>query len=59
MNSGIYYRIERDGKWQTVDLTEMTEKEISVMIANNGDGYAAKLILALCKIMHEIEIEGA
>ena len=30
--TGIYFRVEREGKWRSLDLIEMTEKEIETVI---------------------------
>lgn len=57
MNSGIYYRIERDGKWQSVDLVEMTNEERAKLLHGFNKPYLILVIAKLLQIFREIEVE--
>ncbi len=44
---GIYFRIERDGEWVNVCLSDMTEEEMDKVLAKLDK----KSLLRTCKIM--------
>ncbi len=33
MSTGAYYRIRRDGRWQSVEIDQMTDGELDAMAA--------------------------
>ena len=54
--SGIYTRIKRDGKYQTVDLTDMTPEELEEFL-NKEDltiEYFRRLTKNLIEVIQEI-----
>ena len=54
--SGIYVRIKRDGKYQSIDLTDMTPEELTEFI-NSKDmsiDYLARLVQNLVKTIQAI-----
>ena len=54
--SGIYARIKRDGKYQTVDLTDMTPEELEEFL-NKEDltiDYFRRLTQNLIEVVQEI-----
>lgn len=54
--SGIYTRIKRDGKYQTVDLTDMTPKELAEYLDKWGMDYnfLKRLVQNLVEVIQEI-----
>lgn len=56
MKTGIFYRICRDGKWQSIDLSDMTLNEIKYIFTHHPI-VACRVIKKLCEIMSELEVE--
>lgn len=54
--SGIYTRIKRDGKYQTVDLTDMTPEELAEYLDKWGMDYdfLKRLVQNLVEVIQEI-----
>lgn len=51
---GIYFRIERDGKWQSICLSDMTEEEIDKALENRNRTFAISCIKILARTLKEI-----
>ena len=41
---GIYFRAMRDGDWQSVDISELSENEINHLMSDKSTEYLSKLI---------------
>lgn len=54
--SGIYTRIKRDGKYQTIDITDMTREELADFLNNEkiSVGYLARLVQNLVETVQTI-----
>lgn len=44
---GVYFRIERDGKWQNICFSDLTEEEMDYILERKSKIY----IIELCKIL--------
>jgi len=45
--TGAYVRIKRDGKWQSIEIEELTEDELDIFSASQpGDGWKWAKFLA-------------
>lgn len=47
--TGIYYRIQREGKWCSVDISDMTEEEMKETINDMNPVMAKRLCVVLAK----------
>lgn len=56
MDSGIYYRVERNGKWKTVDMTQMTEQELDKWLWGMTEPQLFQTIRVLVRQIGEIEV---
>lgn len=54
--SGIYARVKRDGKYQSVDLTDMTPEELAEYLDKWGMDYdfLKRLVQNLVEVIQEI-----
>lgn len=54
--SGIYTRIKRDGKYQSVDLTDMTPEELAEYLDERGMdcNFLKRLVQNLIEVVQEI-----
>lgn len=54
--SGIYARIKRDGKFQSIDITDMTREELADFLNNEkiSVGYLARLVQNLVETVQTI-----
>ena len=54
--SGIYTRIKRDGKYQTIDITDMTPEELEEFLNKEGltIEYFRRLTQNLIEVIQEI-----
>ena len=54
--SGIYARIKRDGKYQSIDITDMTREELAVFLNNEkiSVGYLTRLVQNLVETVQTI-----
>ena len=56
---GIYFRIERDGKWMNVCLSDMREEELDGVLEHRDAEWYKTVIHHLCCCLYEIgEQEG-
>lgn len=55
---GIYHRIERDGKWENVCLTDMTREEIWDTLTKHSNGneplWMRRCVEYLIRVLREI-----
>lgn len=56
MDSGIYYRVERNGKWKTVDMTQMTDEELNKWLCDMTEQQLFRTIRVLVRQIGEIEV---
>lgn len=56
MDSGIYYRVERNGKWKTVDMTQMTDEELNKWLWDMTEQQLFRTIRVLVRQIGEIEV---
>ena len=54
--SGIYTRVKRDGKYQTVDITDMTPEELAEYLDKWGTdcNFLKRLVQHLIEVIQEI-----
>lgn len=54
--SGIYTRIKRDGKFQTIDITDMTPEELAEYLDERGMdcNFLKRLVQNLIEVVQEI-----
>lgn len=54
--SGIYTRIKRDGKYQSIDITDMTREELADFLNNEkiSVGYLTRLVQNLVETVQTI-----
>ena len=45
--TGIYFRIQRDGKWKSVDIVDMTSDEIESILQHKNSDYIIQLVIQL------------
>lgn len=51
---GIYFRIERNGKWQSICLSDMTEEEFDNVMEKRNRQFAVNCCKILAKKLREI-----
>lgn len=51
---GVYFRIERNGKWQNICFSDLTEEEMTKMLENKSDEWLKSLCKILGKRIREI-----
>jgi hypothetical protein len=55
MKSGIYIRAERGGKWGPYDITELNAEEIRKVLAEKEPAELINWVVALAKIIEQLE----
>lgn len=51
---GIYFRVQRDGRWQSICLSDMTEEEIDKVFENKNRTFALSCVKILARKLREI-----
>ena len=51
---GVYFRIERNGKWQNICFSDLTEEEMTKVIENKDLQWIKSLCIVLGKRIREI-----
>jgi hypothetical protein len=51
--TGIYFRVERNGQWQSLDLAELTTAEAKSVLAVFDKDALIRTVLALVKEVHD------
>lgn len=51
---GIYFRVERDGKWQTLCFSDLTEEEREEVLKDKSQDFILQLTLILAKRLREV-----
>lgn len=55
MDSGIYFRAERNGKWESVDLVDLSPEEVQELYTKFSSQVAINTIVILANIIREAE----
>ena len=53
MRTGFYIRIQRDGRWQALDIVDFTEEERATWIASLDETVAKRWLAGLIKFLAE------
>lgn len=51
---GIYFRVERNGKWQSICMSDLTEEEFDKVMENKNRNFAVSCCKILAKKLREI-----
>lgn len=51
---GVYFRVERDGKWQNVCFTDLTKEEIETVVGERSADWWKSLALILKGVINDI-----
>ena len=51
---GIYFRVERDGKWQNLCFSDLTEEEREEVLKDKSQDFILQLTLILAKRLREV-----
>ena len=51
---GIYFRVERDGKWQNLCFSDLTEDEQRKVLKDKSQDFILQLTLILAKRLREV-----
>jgi len=53
MEAGIYFRVEREGRYKPVDILEMTEEEIEEALKEKNDAFLRRLTWMIVRWVQE------
>ena len=51
---GIYFRAQRDGKWQSICFSDLTEEEMKTVMQNKDINWVKSLAIGIGKRLKEI-----
>ena len=51
---GVYFRVERDGEWQNICFSDLTNEERNKVTANRSDEWLQSLAYRLADCLQEI-----
>ena len=51
---GVYFRVKRDGKWQNICFSDLTNEERDKVTANRSDEWLRSLAYRLADCLQEI-----
>lgn len=51
---GIYFRVQRDGKWQNICFSDLTEDEMDEVLTGKQNMYLCELCKRLAKALKDI-----
>lgn len=51
---GVYFRVERDGKWQNICFSDMTKDEREEVLGEKSDEFLRNLCHRLADVIKEI-----
>jgi hypothetical protein len=54
IESGIYYRLYRDDKWQSVELFDMDEHELRYILRTRTIVEMERIIKRVCEVVREV-----
>lgn len=52
--SGVFFRIERDGKWQSIDFSDMTAAERGDVLKGKDELFLKNLCNVLADALHDM-----
>ena len=53
--TGVYIRVERDGKWQNLEIEHLTDKERNMILLDGGDERLMQWLHLVCNKLSEME----
>lgn len=51
---GMYFRVERNGEWRNVCLTDLTDEEYAWIVGNHSDTWCRSALRILRDVVREI-----
>lgn len=51
---GMYFRVERDGEWRNINLTDLTDEEIHATLANADKAFIINTLTQLVETIRTI-----
>lgn len=51
---GIYFRVQRNNKWQSICFSDLTEKEMKEVIKDKSNEWLQSLAIGLAKTLRNI-----
>lgn len=51
---GVYFRLERDGKWHNICFSDLTEKEMDKVMSGRNEAWLRSLCKILGKTLRDI-----
>lgn len=51
---GIYFRVQRDNKWQDICFSDLTEEEMKEVMKNKSNEWLQSLAIGLAKTLRNI-----
>lgn len=51
---GIYFRVERDGKWQDICFSDLTEEEMYDIMDSKLEGWLKKMCVILANTLYGV-----
>ena len=51
---GVYFRIERDGEWQNICFSDLTEDEMNKVMENRGEEWLKQMCRILAKSLKDL-----
>lgn len=51
---GVYFRVERDGRWESVCFTDLTEEERGRVMEGRPEGWAREMALIMARTLREV-----
>lgn len=54
---GVYFRVERNGKWETVCFSDLTDEEMKTVLDGKSDKWLRSMCVHLGTVIKEIAEE--
>lgn len=51
---GVYFRIKRDGKWQDICFSDLTDEEMYAILESRSVGWLKRLCVNLAHTLYEM-----
>jgi hypothetical protein len=51
--TGIYFRIQRNGKWEAIEIDQMTDEEMELILRTKDYEFLVSLCKGLAKFMRD------
>jgi len=52
ITTGIYFRVERDGKWQNILIEDMGDEERNIALQHKSNAFLINLAKTLVDVIH-------